>query len=141
MDVLERDFTADRPGLANYIVDGNALLQAQITLPETFKDLAASIFAQLPKRVDFVTDSYFPLSIKGIERERRGSSKVHLLKGPKMKVPRDWKAFMSCHSNSSNSFFHSGKKIIMHQSFRVGRSCLSVEKNVSALKASMERIL
>ena len=51
--------TTERPPLntVSYIIDGNALYQAQINLPSTFGELAADIFDQLPKaqRVDFIT--------------------------------------------------------------------------------------
>ena len=51
---------ADRPSRQNssYIIDGNALIQAQAGIPATFGELADVIFDQLPKteRVDFVTD-------------------------------------------------------------------------------------
>ncbi|KAK3745436.1 hypothetical protein QZH41_005085 [Actinostola sp. cb2023] len=80
-----------------YVIDGNALLQAMVAIPSTFGDLADSVFEQLPKvhRVDFVTDSYHPLSIKEVERSRRGTSAPHLVRGPLTKVPRDWKKFLS----------------------------------------------
>lgn len=63
-----------------YIIDGCALFQAQVALPNTFGELAESIFDQLPNvdRVDFITDKYEVLSIKAIERMRRGSTKPHL---------------------------------------------------------------
>ena len=48
-----------------------------MALPNTFGELTENLLAQLlmVQCVDFVTDSYHPLSIKGIERARRGSSK------------------------------------------------------------------
>ena len=51
---------------SSYIIDGNALIQAQAGIPATFGELADVIFDQLPKteRVDFVTDRYIPCSIK-----------------------------------------------------------------------------
>ena len=89
------------PATTAYIIDGNALLQAQMSLPNTFGELSESIFAQLPnvRRVDFVTDSYHPFSIKGLERAQRGTAKPHLIQGRKTKIPRDWKQFMSSDKN------------------------------------------
>ena len=88
----------------NYIADGNAILQSQVALPSTFGEFASNIFDQLPNvpRVDFVTDSYLPMSIKSIERDRRGKSKAHLLKGPLTKIPRDWKSFLSNEENKQS---------------------------------------
>ena len=94
----------DNLSITNYVIDGNALMHAQVALPDTFGELAIKMFDQLPKvpRVDFVTDSYFPLSIKNIERKRRGSDKAHLIKGPLTKVPRNWKSFLSSEENKQN---------------------------------------
>jgi len=40
------------------IIDGNAIIQASIQLPETFEEYAAQIFTNLPKSnvIHFVTD-------------------------------------------------------------------------------------
>ena len=96
MHCLEnKSHLAQRPtvGSPRYIVDGDALLKAMVSLPSTFGELADYVFQQLlrAQRVDFVTDSYHPRLIKGLERSRRGSSEAHLVKGPSPKVPRDWK--------------------------------------------------
>ena len=69
----DKSHFAQRPmatvGFQCYIVHRNALLQAMVSLPSTFGELAAYAFQQLPRaqRVDFVTDSYHPRSIKGLE--------------------------------------------------------------------------
>lgn len=101
------EHTTKRPtqGTTSYIMDGNALLQAQVALPGTFGELAESLFKQLPhnsQRVDFVTDSYLPLSIKGLERARRGSANAHLIKGPLTKIPRNWKTFLASEENKQS---------------------------------------
>ena len=79
----------------------NALLQAMVSLPSTFGELGEYVFQQLPiaQRVDFLTDSYHPRSIKELERSLRGSSQAHLVKGPSTKVPRDWKKFLRNEEN------------------------------------------
>ena len=93
----------EKPAVAtnSCIIEGNALLQAQVHLPDTFGELAESAFRQLSDvpRVDFVTDSYFPQSIKSLERERRGASQAHLIKGQNITLPRDWKTFLTCEKN------------------------------------------
>ena len=87
-----------------YIINGCALFRAQVTLPTTFGELAESTLDQLPKveLVDFITDKYEALSIKAIERMRRGSTKPHLINGSLTKIPRDWKAFLSCNQNKQS---------------------------------------
>ena len=72
-------------------------------IPETFEDAAEKIFGILPKtkRIDFVTDTYHPNSIKSFERCHHGSSSTFLLSGPKTRTPRDWKSFMSNDENKT----------------------------------------
>lgn len=80
-----KSHTVQRPaqGISCYVIDGNAILQAQVALPNTFGELVESVFDQLPEvpRVDFITNSYWQLSIKMSERNRRGPSKPLLIKG------------------------------------------------------------
>ena len=86
-----------------YVFDGNALLQSLTNIPDTFEGVAETVFNQLQKvnRVDFVTDTYHPQSIKSYERQRRGSGPTFMLGGAKTKTPRDWKGFMSNDDNKS----------------------------------------
>ena len=99
----EKSHLVQRPtvGFDCYIVDGNAVLQAMVSLPSTFGELTELVLDQLPRaqRIDFVTDSYHPCSIKDLERSRRGSSKAHLVKGPSTKVSLDWKRFLCNEKN------------------------------------------
>ena len=56
------------------VANGNALLQSLPNLPDTFEELSVVVFSLVPKapRVDFVTDTYLPMSIKSLEMGRRG---------------------------------------------------------------------
>ena len=94
---------ANKPPLhqSSVIIDGNALLQALVGIPDTFEQLCEKVFYQLPnaKRIDIVTDSYHPTSIKTIERNRRGSGQSYLIIGGLTKIPHNWKEFLS---NSKN---------------------------------------
>lgn len=80
-----------------YMIDGMAYFQALISIPETFGELAEIVLSRFPKckRIDFVADTYSDVSIKNIERLRRGCGETFLIKGPKTKIPRDWKKFLS----------------------------------------------
>ena len=107
LHLLAKDVqTAERPSRDSniYIIDGNAMYQAQTNIPDNFGGLAETLFDQFPKeaRVDFVTDSYYPYSVKGLERSRRGSGTVHLIKGSSTKVPRNRKTFLSNDENKQN---------------------------------------
>ena len=78
------------------IVDGNALIRLMTALPETFGEFAKMLFCALPKCgvVHFVTDTYHNDSIKGVERNRRGHSRVHIIGGPAKRLPRDFNSFL-----------------------------------------------
>ena len=82
-----------------HIVDGNAVLQSLTLIPDNFEDLADAVLSLLPKFgwVDFVTDTYKPMSIKSFERRRRAL----LLSGPKTRTPKDWKSFMQNDDNKT----------------------------------------
>ena len=116
----------------------NALLQAMVSLPSTFGELAEYVFHQVlrAQRVDFVTDYCHPRSIKELERSIRDSSQTHLVKGPSTKVPRDWKKFLCNEENKRRlcSFlleaWKKGKYVLV---FVNERECIS-------LKVSMERM-
>lgn len=73
-------------------------------MPDTFEELADSVFNMLPKRgrVDFVTDTYDPDSIKSFERKRRCSSTKFLISGPKTRTPKDWKTFLANSENKTS---------------------------------------
>lgn len=87
-----------------YIMDGNALIQSCINIPDTFGELALQIFNSLPKapEIHFVTDCYKPHSIKSFERTRRGESGCYSIGGPKTRVPREnWKSSVLCRKQDS----------------------------------------
>ena len=73
-----------------YNLDGNAIFQSQVTLPNTFGQFSDNLFALLPNvhHVDLITDLYFRNSIKSIRRNRMTSA-TNLIKGSATKVPRD----------------------------------------------------
>ena len=72
----------------------------------TFRELAEYVFQQLPRaqRVDVVTDSYHPPSIKGLKRSRRGSSEARLVKRPSTKASRDWKKILCNEENKGRLY-------------------------------------
>ena len=79
-----------------FVVDGNALIRSITRLLDTFGEFVDVLFKALPKcgTVHFVTDSYYPQSIKTLERERRGSCAIHAVGGPTTKMPRDFSGCM-----------------------------------------------
>lgn len=84
-----------------FIIDGMAHFQAYVNIPETFGELAQSVLDSLPNYsiIHFVTDTYRDISIKNIERLRRGSGDTFMIKGPSTNIPRNWK---SCLCNNKN---------------------------------------
>jgi hypothetical protein len=110
MHVLEGEVPAadtpdvDIPSNPVVIIDGNALIHSRVSLPETFGQLAMSIFKSLPQApvIHFVTDYYHTESIKGTERERRGISSTQIIGGPMTKLPRDFSTFLHNSENKKN---------------------------------------
>lgn len=100
---LQGEPVITRPQDSVHIIDGNAVLQSMMNIPETFGEISDHVFNQLPKSGDvhFVTDTYKKNSIKSFERMRRGSTPTFLVSGPKTKTPRDWKGFMSNDKNKT----------------------------------------
>jgi len=98
--LVEQEVTV-LPENSVHVIDGNALLQSIVRLPETFEGLASFIFNCLPATatVHFVTDTYLENSLKQSERLRRGSSPTYLIGGGKTRLPRDFKTFLH---NSEN---------------------------------------
>ena len=86
-----------------HVIDGNAMLQSMVSIPDTFEQFAFKLFKQLPRseRIDFITDTYLPQSIKSCERRRRGTTQPLLLQGPKTKTPHNWKEFMANEENKT----------------------------------------
>ena len=88
-----------------FIIDGNATLHQQVTIPDTFGALAENVFNTLPiqkhTRIDFVTDSPRLRSIKDLTRKSRGigKGKEFLIASPLTKVPPDWKDLLHHNSN------------------------------------------
>ena len=76
------------------IVDAMFFLHTQVDLPVTYGKVAETLLEKLvclAPRVDFVCDKYTTPSIKGIERDRRGSEDTHFtITGPDQTRPRDW---------------------------------------------------
>ena len=101
LETSTESHSASQPDTSVHVVDGNALLQAIVRLPETFEGLAMCVFSSLPavQVVHFVTDTYVENSVKDTERVRRGTSPSYLIGGKKTKLPRDFKMFMR---NSDN---------------------------------------
>lgn len=81
-----------------HIIDGNALLYTLQKQPRTFTELASIMFECLPRvkcgRIDFVTDSYQPISIKYQERITYSSGKEFIISGPLTRVPTNRKNFL-----------------------------------------------
>ena len=84
------------------IMDAMAILQTLSKIPDRFSDLAEIMFNRImlqageATRVDFVGDQYPEISIKKIEREKRGSSgrlTVNIT-GPQQFCPRQRRKFM-----------------------------------------------
>ena len=105
-----------------HIVDFIALIRVATKLPDTFEQLAFKLLSVLPKgfrRVDLVADSYFTVTIKGAERNKRGKGAKITIKSPKSKIPREFKKFLSNGENKTRMIE------VLFQTFQgSGKDCL-----------------
>ena len=101
------DALEEEPGAAVWILDAMAILQALTNIPPTFADLTDQVFSVVMHmgsnavRIDFVTDRYPKVSIKGLERLKRGLTgllTVRLESGAQ-RCPRQWKKFLPSGEN------------------------------------------
>ena len=89
------------------IIDAMALLQTLCKTPDRFSDLAEMVLNRIlihaggASRIDFVGDQYPNVSIKNIEREKRGSGGQLIVNitSPQQLCPRQWRKFMASGSN------------------------------------------
>jgi len=80
-----------------FIVDLMAAIRTMTNLPGTYEEFVWNFVSTIPKgfkRVDIVADTYRENSIKGGERNTRGSTQKVLIASPKSSLPRDFSAFM-----------------------------------------------
>ena len=91
------DVQSTSPQASAYIVDGQYLLHTlPPNLPSTYGGLARSILVQVvalcSKEVHLISDDYQSVSLKDVERGRRGNDASHyLITGPEQKRPSDLK--------------------------------------------------
>ena len=101
------------PNLTNafaVIVDAMAQLQTLPRIPDRFIDLADVILSAVIKqagearRIDFVADQYPSVSIKNIEREKRGRSGqlAVQIRSSQQLCPRQWKKLLANGLNKIN---------------------------------------
>ena len=83
------------------VIDGNAFFYSIGKAAKTFKDVASNILDMMPNipKTHFSTDMYKEFSMKSMERSRRGNSDALIIKGGNMKVPQDFKGFLSNDKN------------------------------------------
>ena len=102
IDALEGD-----PDAAIWILDAVAILQALTNILSTFADQADQVFSVIMHMgsnavwIDFVADQYPEVSIKGLERLKRGlteSLTVRLGSGAQ-RCPKQWKRFLASGKN------------------------------------------
>ena len=98
------------PNASAVIINAMALLQTLPTIPDCFIDLADLILNAVIKqvgnarRIDFVADQYPSVSIKNIERKKRGRTGQLAVQitSPQQLCPRQWKKFLANGLNKTN---------------------------------------
>ena len=87
-----------------YVVDLMAAVRTVVHIPDTFENLTWKLLKTIPvgyKRIDIVADAYREISLKFAERVQRGISSKVMIRSPKSKVPRDFKAFLNNGDNKT----------------------------------------
>ena len=99
----------EEPDATLWILDAMAILQSIRRVPETFGELAEQVFGTVMHigrnalQIDFVCDQYPEISIKNIERGKRGKGGSLNVRttGGAQKCPKQWKKFLSNGKNKS----------------------------------------
>ena len=89
---------------STFVVDLLAAIRTMTNLPETYEDFSWHFVGTLPKgfqRYDIAADTYRSNSIKGGERNERGSSQRVTIASTKSKLPRDFPTFMKNGENKT----------------------------------------
>ena len=96
---LMREYNADvqYPKNSMFIQDGNALFHKLVNFPPTFGGICLKIIDLMVSRKNFIfsADSYYPDSIKILERQRRGRG----LDKSATRKPINFKAFLTNDAN------------------------------------------
>lgn len=128
LQAIEKDFSNSNYIVESHeasetaiIIDAMALIQALpiSSIPATFRLLGGVVLRSIQslakrynaQRVDFVIDVYRTNSIKNVERSRRvagSQTPTVLISNGEVKVPGNWKAFLSSGTNKSSllEFLH-----------------------------------
>ena len=139
------------PNLTNasaVIVDAMAQLQTLPRIPDRFIDLSDVILSAVIKqvgearRIDFVADQYPSVSIKNIEREKRGRSGqlAVQIRSPQQLCLRQWKKFLANGLNKTNLMEFLADVWGTHQCFakKIGERTLFVTHGESCSKISVD---
>ena len=153
------DALEGEPDAAVWTLDAMAILQALTNIPPTIADLADQVFSVIMHmesnavRIDFVADRYPEVSIKGLERLKRGltGSLIVRLGGGAQRCPKQWKKFVSRGENKEAliSFFVKewqgqkyAKKLGAKQLFVTeGENCIKVSNVGGRLLSKTYKIL
>eukprot|EP00794_Sanderia_malayensis_P020850 gene20850-biopygen15376 len=90
-----------------YILDLAATIRSTVKPPNTFRELAKKVIKEVPntfKIVYIACDTYRKDSIKDAERRLRGEGDKFIIKTPDIRIPSDFKKFLSNGENKERMF-------------------------------------
>ena len=102
--VADIDITDDA---SCYIIDLVATIRSIVRVPNTFRDLALKLLNEIPRRYTLIyvaCDTYADFSIKNAERLLRGDADEFIIKTSNIRIPPDFKAFLSNGANKERLF-------------------------------------
>ena len=90
-----------------HILDLIATIRCVVKVPDTFRALAEKLFQELPRNCKIVyvaCDTYAAWSIKSAERKLRGQGEEFVIRNPDIRIPPDFKQFLSNGNNKERLF-------------------------------------
>ena len=112
--IVNHDTLPPTSTMTTYLIDLAAAIRSLICTGSTIREMAFKIIATVPTQyttVFIVCDTYRENSIKGGERQARGTSERYVLTSPDMKVPYDFAGFL-CNGENKEMLFNLIQKAI-----------------------------
>ena len=122
LTVVSHDSLPPASTMRTYLLDLAAAIRSLIFTGSTIREMTSQIIATVPSQyttIYIVCDTYKDNSIKGGERQARGSSERYVLTSPDMKVPYDFAGFLRNGENKEMLFKLIRKNRILFQQIKV----------------------
>ena len=149
LEVEGIEIECTKRGKACYILDLAAIIRSIVRTPDTFRELAIMILREIPTQysnIYIACDSYKDQSIKNAERVLRGHEDKFAIRTPDIRIPANFKRFLSNGENKERMFelmeqvWIESSNQLSGRSLYVARasSCVKIENGVSTKVPELE---